>query len=406
MRLPALLLFISCSAANAADWPSFRGNGDGITTAKNLPLKWSDSEGVAWVADIAGYGQSSPIVIGNQAFVTSVEGATKTTLHVSAFDITTGKPLWKHTAQGTQGVEDSDYVSKAAPTPVADEQRLVAFFESGDILALDHDGKLPWQRSLTKDYGEFKGNHGVGSSLAQTTEHVIALIDHAGPSYVIALDKQTGKTAWKVDRPQRVSWSSPIIAKRGQRSEILISSNGIVQALDAKDGSTVWSGEGVKGNTVASPTPTKDAVVIGSSEAGLNMAITRDHKGDLHDRQILWRSEQATSSFASPLVFSDVAYFISKPGVAFAVDMATGKDLWSHRLGDSCWASPIGDTAGQRVYFFCKGGRTIVVGAGKELNVLADQAMPVEGRVYGVAPVDGAFLLRTGRKLICVGKPG
>ena len=399
------------SRVSAADrWTSFRGDGTSLTDAKNLPLNWSNEENVAWSADLPGYGQSSPVICAGRVFTTSVQGAMKDTLIVVATDLATGKQMWQQTFKGTQGVEDNGYVSKAAPTPSVDDKLVYTFFESGDVIALTHEGKLAWQRSLTKEYGNFQGNHGVGASLAQTPEHVIVLIDHDGPGYLVALDKATGKNAWKVDRPRRVSWTSPVVVARGNRHEILLSSTGIVESYHASTGKQLWYVEGLKGNTVAAPTATKECVIIGGGSPESSMAIRFGGRGDVADTQVVWRAEQATTSFGSPLVIGDVAYFVSKPGVVFAVDVATGKDLWSHRLPDSCWASPIG--ADGRAYFFTKGGRTVVIKAGadagsaKEATVLAENALAVEGRVYGVAAVEGAFVIRTGGKLTCVGKAG
>jgi outer membrane protein assembly factor BamB len=413
MRVVLLLSLLVSTALAGPNWPGFRGQGDSLTTARDLPLKWSAEEGIAWTASLKGYGQSSPVVWGGTVFVTSIEGPDKESLHVAAFEVKTGKSLWTQTFKSSKQSELTDYVSKAAPTPVVDGERVVAFFESGDLIALDHAGKTLWQRALTNEYGNFEGNHGIGSSLAQTEKHIIVLIDHSGPGYLLAIDKATGKNAWKVDREKRVSWSSPIVVGDGGSSEIVISSNGILEAFDAADGKRMWFRDGLKGNTVASPTVTKDAIYIGADgrapgDKPDNIAVKRGGKDRLADEAILWRAEKATNSFGSPLVFDGVAYFTSKAGIAFALDPKTGKELWSLRLGDSCWASPIG--AGDRVYFFQTKGKTTVIksgppAAGTEPQMLAENTVGIDGRIYGVAPVDGAFLIRNGTKLICVGKP-
>lgn len=406
---PFLCVILASTVAIAGpNWPSFRGDGDSLTTARDLPLKWSADEGIAWTADLKGYGQSSPVVWDGKVFVTSIEGAMKETLHIAAYEVATGKPLWTKSFTGSQQAEFNDYTSKGAPTPVVDADRLVAFFESGDLIALDHAGKELWKRSLTKEYGNFLGNHGVGSSLAQTEKHIIVLIDHAGPGYLLAIDKATGKNAWKIDREKRVSWSSPIVSRHGNTIEILISSNGILEAFDAADGKRLWYRDGLHGNTVASPTATKEMIFIGAGEGRApgdpdNLAVKRDGKDKLADEQIAWRADKATSSFASPLAFEDTVYYTSKAGIAFALDAKTGRQRWLHRLGDACWASPIGVRG--HVYFFLTNGKTIVMKAGDEPTIVAENSLPIEGRLYGVAPVDGAFLLRSGSKLFCVGKP-
>ncbi len=402
-----LLLLLPLSATAGPNWPGFRGNGDSLTEARDLPLNWGENENIAWTADLQGYGQSSPVIWDDKVFVTSAQGKMKEKLIVDAFDLHTGKPRWTKAIESSTQAEVSDYISKAAPTPVVDADRLVAFFESGDLIAFDHAGAILWQRSLTKEYGPFLGNHGIGGSLAQTDSQIILLIDHSGPGYLLAIDKKTGKNTWKIDREKRVSWSSPIVANHADKTEILISSNGIVEAFDAADGKRLWHRDGLKGNTVASPTVTRDAIHIGASETSVNMAIRRsdppDDKAPLNDDRILWRAESASSSFASPLVFDNTVYYTSKAGIAYALDATTGKQKWLMRLGDSCWASPIG--VKDRIYFFLTRGKTVVIKPGEEPQTIAENTLPIEGRIYGIAPVDGAFILRNGKQLICVGKP-
>ncbi len=388
---------------NPAAWPAFRGDGTSTTDANNLPLKWSAEEGIAWQVQLPGYGQSSPVVWGDTVFVTAASGEMKETLIVAAYDLASGKQRWKQQFPATEKEKATDYVSKAAPTPAVDGERVYAFFESGDLLALDHSGKLLWQRQLTKEYGAFQGNHGLGSSLALAQAGLVVLIDHDAPGYLLCIDKATGKNRWKVDRDARVSWSSPIVVP-GAEEEILISSAGVVQAYRASDGELIWQHSGLDGNTVPSPTAAGDLVVIGSREAAWNVALKRG--AQVEDR-IAWKAE-ASSSFGSPLVHRGKVYFVNRAGVATCVELATGKTLWSQRLPGSCWASPLG--AGDRVYFFTKDGETVVVAAAGDQDhrptVLAENSLPESGTVYGVAAVPGAFVVRTTEKLYRIGSGG
>lgn len=391
-------IFLIATIANAdSQWPGFRGDGTSISHAKNVPLHWSETKNLAWSIKLPGYGQSSPVIWNGKAFATSVEGDTKQTLHVTAVDLKHGTIAWKKSFQGTQGVKDSDYVSKAAPTPVVDVNHVYAFFESGDVIAMSHDGKLKWQRSLVKDYGPFEGNHGIGSSLAQTAKHIIVLVDHGGECYMAALDKQSGKTAWRVKRSQRVAWSSPIVFKHEGQERIVVSSNGSVEEFDAKDGNRLWFVEGFEGNTVPSPTVTASHVFIGSNKLNNNLAIERGEAGT-----IAWRAGKVTTTFCSPLVVRGRYYTVNRAGVAFCVDAKSGTTLWQERIASSCWASPV--AAEGRVYFFCKNGSTVVVEDGASFEKLAQNELPTDGRVYGVAIADGQLLIRTGSTLRCIQK--
>ena len=380
----------STVANGQANWPGFRGQGDNHSGARDLPLRWSDSENIAWSTALPGYGQSSPVVWGGLAFITSMEGAAKEQLHVSCFDVRDGEKRWQKTFAPSQTWVVSEMVSKASPTPCVDAQRLYVFFETGDVLAFSHDGELAWQRSLVKDYGEFKGNHGVGTSLVQDDTSLYLAIDHDGPSYLLALDKATGANRWKTDHAQRVAWSTPLLS----RGRLIVSASGVAEAYDAATGKALWSIGGFAGNNVPSPTETGDLVVIGSTDRENNLALTADGR-------IAWRAAESTSGFSSPLAVGDRVYFVNKAGVAFSHEAKTGALRWSLRLPESCWATPIAN--GDNLYFFTKGGATVVLrDTANGPQRVAESKLTITGRVYGVAAVDGAFLVRTGDRLICL----
>ncbi|MEK7829645.1 MAG: PQQ-binding-like beta-propeller repeat protein, partial [Acidobacteriota bacterium] len=185
--------------ASINDWPGFRGAGDSHTDARSLPLEWSDAKNIAWKAALPGYGQSSPVVWRDKIFLTAVEGAMKEKLLALCYDLKSGRELWRREFAATFTMKDSGTVSKAAPTPGVDDKRVYFFFESGDLLAFDHKGKPQWQRKLAEEYGGYKTNHGLGGSVALTDKAVTLLVVHSGPSYLLAVDKQTGKNLWKTD---------------------------------------------------------------------------------------------------------------------------------------------------------------------------------------------------------------
>jgi outer membrane protein assembly factor BamB len=395
-----LLTAVSALAASPPDvWPAFRGTGDSITDAKDLPLTWSATENVAWTADLPGYGQSSPVVWKGKVFVTAVQGEFKDTLVVLCLDLASGNVLWRKSFPGTQKVKTSDYVSKGAPTPVVTADRVYALFESGDLFALDHGGTEVWRRSLTTDFGPFTGQHGLGTSPVLAGDALLVLVAQGG-NYLLAVDLKTGKDRWRTEHPFGSSWSSPLVVSAGGKPTAVVSSNGTVTAFDARTGDKVWSLTGLSGNTVASPTPAGGLVVVGSSEKASQVAVRAESDGAT-DR-VAWRSDGPVSSFGSPLVYRGVGYTVSREGVASAFDPTTGKELWDTRLPASCWASPLGGCG--RVYFFTRDGVTVVAKAGAEFEKLAENKLPVKGRVYGVAAVEGAFLVRTGTALVKVGR--
>jgi outer membrane protein assembly factor BamB len=391
-----------------ADWPAFRGTGNSVTAAPDLPLTWSDTENIAWRSALAGFGQSSPVIFGGRVYITSTEGANKEQLFLQSFDLESGSAKWSKTFSATQRpVEVSEMISRGAPTPAADEVGVYAFFESGDLFALDHDGAIRWERHLTTEFGDFLGGHGIGSSPVITPKHLVLLIDHDGPSYLLCLDKATGKTVWKADREPRVSWTTPLHVVHEGVAQIVVSSNGVAESFALEDGRRLWQHSGIRGNTVASPTRQGGIVVIGSSEPQSSLAIRLGGEGELTASHLAWKAESVTSSFGSPLIHRDAVYFVSRAGVLQANNLADGSSRWERRLPDSCWASPL--AAGGLLYFFCKNGHTVVLepredGSANELAVNT-LSIPEGDRLYGYAVAPGRFVIRTARELIAIGKP-
>lgn len=431
----ALLLGLAASSSvGAAEknaphvWAGFRGDGSGATPAK-LPREWSAKKNVAWVKDLPGYGQSAPVVWKDRVFVTGVEGPEKDRYHVAAFELTDGKILWQKTFAASQKAKSSSMISRAAPTPLADADAVYAFLEGGDVVALSHKGDLLWQRSLVKDYGEFKNNHGLGSSLAGTKNAVVVLVDHQGPSYLLALDKKSGNNLWKIDRASRSSWSSPVVVEQGGRERVLVSSGGSVDLYDAVNGELLVRKEGLEGNNIPSATALGSLLVLGASEGRMAKEvggaartncclelIEKDGKTTLEAR---WQAKKVLASMASPLVYKGHVYFVNRTGVVTCLNLDDGAECYSERLDEACWASPI--AAGEFIFFFGKSGVTTVVKAGPKFEKVADNELfspsgdapkAVEGKgagygdlanvVYGVAAVEGRWLIRTGERLYCI----
>jgi outer membrane protein assembly factor BamB len=436
----ALLIALSLTGADGqTNWPGFLGGGPVQVQPASLPLTWSPTEGIAWQAPLLGYGQSSPVVWNGQVFVTAVEGPMKDSCHVLALDLASGRQRWKHSLDSSDKVKDSNYVSRAAPTPVADGRGVYAFFESGDVVALSHEGRELWRRSLSGDYGKFVNEFGLAASPVQTSDAIVLLIDHDGPSYLIALSKSDGRTLWKTDRASRRSWSSPALVPVAGKLQVVCSSLGSADGYDPATGELLWSFADVTGNTAATPLPFADGrFLVGASpgrEAGersegakkSNLAAAIELMDGKPSLKVLWRTEEATPTFASPIVYAGHAYWINRVGVVYCFDAVTGEVRYTERTKQSCWATPLG--AGDRLYLFGKDGLTTVLRAGPKFEVLAENQLwdpasfkPDPARIareeteerkkaaamfsgpvqYGVAAVDGSLLIRTGQALYCL----
>lgn len=469
-----LILFVAIcslgilSTSSASDpWPAFRGDGSGIAKA-NLPTQWAAEEGIAWQANIPGYGQSSPVVWDGTVYVTSSEGPFQEDCQVHAFGLANGEKLWTSHIQATTKVENYFRNSRAAPTCCVDKSAVYSFFASGDVTAMSHEGKTQWSVPLIKMFGEVQNERGVASSLAQTDELLFVVIDHHGPSYVLAIEKKSGKVTWKADRGERVpSWSSPVIAKSGNRNIVVVSSADTVDAYDTSTGESLWQLGGLQGNHIPSATVVGDRIFVGSTTmyggasdeeetAGSNCCIRLTNEDGKAGYQVLWGAERANSYYSTPLAFAGYVYYVNKVGVLFCINQETGKQVFAKRIGNPCWASAIGITRSdgeQLVYFVLKNGYTVILKPGDQYEQVArnqlydvddmveaslaaaqqrkanavppEQAAPKTGpekvfaglpekelhemfsygdpTVYGVAVGGDRLLVRTGQHLYCVG---
>lgn len=428
-------------AADAPErWPGFLGVGATELQAKSLPLTWSPDKQIAWQAKLPGHGQSSPVVWGDTVVVTSVEGDNKETYHVVALSLSSGKELWRREVKSTSPVENSLYVSRAAPTPVTDGQSVFIFFESGDVAAFSLAGEPLWNRSLASDYGKFQNKFGLSASPVLTSEAMIILVDDEGPSYLVALSKTDGQPLWKVERESRTSWSSPALVKIGDSSQLVISSAGSVDGYDPASGKQLWSYDDVGSNTAATPLAFDGGKFLVGASAGReaeraqdasksNLAMTIDFADGKFTPRVLWNTTQATPSFGSPIVHNGLAYWVNRQGVVYCLDAKTGEAKYTERTKQSIWATPL--AVDDRIYLFGKDGLTTVLAAGPEFKVLAEnqlwdpekiqpdpkaganESTPERQRAaanfsgptqYGIAAVNGSLLIRTGDVLYCVRK--
>jgi outer membrane protein assembly factor BamB len=433
-----LLLAVMLFATTGDIWPGFLGSGAKISGESKLPLTWSPTENIAWNVPIPGHGQSSPVIWDQRVFVTSVDEPLKDSCLVFCYDLSSGKELWKYSLPTSDPVENSVYVSRAAPTPVVDAERVIVFFESGDLVALDHAGKEIWKRSLSKEFGKFQNKFGLSGSPVQTDKDVIILIDDEGPSYLVALDKATGNVTWKKDRTSRTSWSSPGIISVDGVQQVVASSAGSVDGYDAASGELLWSMTDVGGNTGTTPIDLGNGHFLVAASAGQDgknsemakksnfmMRVQRD--GQEWTASKVWLTEEATPSWASPIAHKGCAYWVNRVGVVYCLDSETGKLHYKERTKQSCWATPF--AMGDRVYFFGKEGITSVLAAGPEFKVLSENVLwdpdsikpdenagakePTEERrraaamfsgptVYGVAIANESLVIRLGDRLFCV----
>jgi outer membrane protein assembly factor BamB len=389
--LTASIVWASLCQTVLSDWTSFRAGGssrvDGV-----LPVKWNPAEGIAWQRELPGYGQSTPVIFQGRAYVTAVEGTQKEQCMVLCFALSSGEELWRNAFKSANPSPSNYMASRAAPTPIVDDRGLYAFFETGDLVAIDPQGERLWHRDLSADYGKFDNNHGLGASPTHNASHLFLNIEHRGPSYLVAIDKVSGETTWKAARGSGSSWSSPIVAEIDGSEQVIVSSGGSVSGYNAKDGAQFWMLDGLEGNTVPSPTVVDSKLFIGARlpEFAAEGSVRSNCCIDLSEfnekkPRILWRADKAVSDYCSPVQVGQFIYFVNKGGVLYCLDSQSGNMNYVKRMGTECWGTPI--VADNVVYFFGKDGTTQVVKADKDFelvatNLLWDQSEPPKPEQY------------------------
>jgi len=396
----AWLLFATL-AGTAADWPQFRGpDGQGVSGERNLPLRWSETDGVRWKVPVPGLGWSSPVVSGGRVWVTTSTGERSASLRLLGFDAANGRQVvdtevFRLPAAQLLNLKNS----LASPTPIVAADRVYVHFGAEGTAALTTDGAVLWRTRL-----DYASQHGNGGSPVLYRDLLIVNCDGFDQAYVVALDVRTGKPRWKTPRrrPWSQAYSTPLIVASGDR-EVLVSVGAFrATAYDPLTGAEVWRvsyGDGF--SNVPRPVAGHGLVFLttGFQQPSL-LAVRLGGTGDVTATHIAWQSSRGIPLTPSPVLAGDELYFVTDTGVASCVEARTGRVQWQQRLQGNFSASPV--VADGRVYFQSEEGETTVVATGPVFRRLA--VNPLDGAMLAsLAVSDGAVFIRTGTHLYRIG---
>lgn len=398
LRITLAAALLAAGLAAAGNWTQFRGpNAAGVSDETGLPTTWGPTENVRWKADLPGRSVASPVVFGKKVYVTAATGPKFERLHTLCLDADTGKVLWHRELAATGYTACHPKSSMAAPTPCADASGVYCLFATADLAAYDHGGNLKWYRSLASDYPNISNQVGMAASPVLLNDRLIVPMDSVGDSFLAALDTTYGQNIWKVDRPKDINWVTPTMRTNGLRTEVIFAAAQETVAYDAADGKKAWSFT-APGASIPTAVLHRERVLL--PVAG-GLACLRPDGDKMAE---VWRSPKLASGYTSPLVYRDRVYAIGRAGTMICSDPATGKDVWSERIGKgkgAFWASPI--AADGYVFAFDDTGLCSVLKAGDEPKLVAQNDMKAE--IMGTPAIaNGALYIPTVNGLYCVAK--
>ncbi|MGE0885540.1 MAG: PQQ-binding-like beta-propeller repeat protein [Blastocatellales bacterium] len=426
-------------AAETSNWPQWRGpDSQGVSNDKNLPTEWSDTKNVLWKTELPGKGFSQPIIWGNRVFLTTdVEGGPAPESHKApkhmvgekefthpdwdgvnrlhtfktlCLDRDTGKILWEQTSyEGTT----YDYRHKrgnyAAPTPVTDGKYVWTYFGSEGVYCYDFKGKLIWKKSLGP-IGTM--GMGVGTSPVLHENLVILICDQefdGKNSFMLALDKKTGKEIWRVKRDISVSWATPVIVKTPQRTELIASGNEALISYDPATGKEIWRAAGLKSHAIATPVVGHGLVILSSGyPSKVITAVKLGGNGKLDGTDnIVWRYNKGTAYVPSPILYGDYLYLMSDAGILTCLNPKTGEVVYEGGRVPVATkfygASPVAFDG--KILLTSDDGDTYVIKAGPKHEVLGTNSIGEPSRT-SIAIADGKLFIRGDKHLFCIGNKG
>lgn len=407
------LVLLSIATASAQDWPQWRGPSlNGLSSERNLPLRWSPEENIVWKLALPGWSGSTPIIWRDRIFLNVADG---NDLYLWCVDKTKGAVLWKKQLGG--GNVKLRKQNMSSPSPVTDGGSVYVLTGTGMLKGFDFSGKELWSRDIQKDYGEFGLNWGYASSPLLFEDSLYVQVLHGmkteDPSYVVRIDKKTGKTIWRVERPTNAvrespdSYSTPGLLRHGKTTEIVISGGDCVTGHDPATGKELWRANGLNPDndpfhrTVGSPVIFDDIIYAPSKVRPL-LALRAGGRGDITATHLLWSTTNGPD-VPTPVTDGKYFYIVNDRGVMWCLAARTGAEIYGQqRIKPGTYSgSPV--LADGKIYVTNEDGLTTVVKAGPKFEVLAENALN-DYCLSSPAISDGQIFIRTAQHLYCIGK--
>ncbi|MFT7641852.1 MAG: outer membrane protein assembly factor BamB [Pirellulaceae bacterium] len=403
-------LVVAVTSNAAENWNQYLGpHGNGHSGAKELPVKWSEKENVRWKIPMAGKAWSSPVVWGNQIWLTNApEDGTKMSVVCVAAD--TGKIIHERYIFTNEKPDFCHgFNSYASCTPFIEEGRIyVHFGKYGTACLNTSTAETIWQRR------DFKCNHwrGPGSSPIVHDGLLFVCYDGYDVQYITALDAKTGATVWNVDRKidygadsdngdRKKAYSTAAVVEVAGKPVLISPSAGATIAYEPKTGQEIWRCNHGGWNASIRPVVLDNLLFVDTHSGGRGtVAIKYDGQGDISDSHIAWSREKSGRRLPNPMVIDGLLYLLDSKGVMTCLDGKTGEEIWVQRVGGNFVASPV--YAAGKIYLFNREGKSFVVKPGRTYSAIGENELSA-GCMASPAVVGNTLIVRTFEHLYCIG---
>ncbi len=401
---PTDVRMIDVTGPGASFWPRWRGpSGQGVVATGAYADRWTPASSVKWKLPLPGRANSSPIVWGNQIFVTTAHDNGRR-LSVISINRATGVKAWE-TFVPTSGTEWVHFKNGyASATPATDGERIYASFGRHGLVALDFNGKIVWHHK----FGAINNYHGPAGSPIVYKDRVFLYQDHESTAeqaaFVAAFDARTGRTLWQTPRRETIGWGTPIVITTGARDELVVSGQSRVAAYDPDSGRELWT---VRGNTyevIPTPVVGHGFVFCSSGRAGPTFAIRPGGSGDVSSTHVAWSAARGSPFVPSGIIVGDLLYLVNDmQSILTVFEAATGTLVYQSRLGvamrEGFSASPV--AVNGKVFFTNDEGQTFVVEAGRTFKLLHVNELGAQ-TLASPALVEGVWYWRTAEALVAI----
>lgn len=417
-------------AAEDAHWPQWRGpQGTGVTSADDVATTWGRDVNVKWRFKLPEAGNSTPVVWGDQVFLTQPLSKTKER-SLLCLDRNTGDQLWQRGIVYDQPEASHKTNPYCSASPATDGSRVIAWFGSAGLVCWDMQGKELWRRDLGKQAHMW----GYGTSPVLHKNLCILMFGPGDNESLLAVDKETGETIWQNDAlddaaeralsgPEndgnandftsdkdrrarlRGAWNTPILVDVNDHVELVAFLPRRVSGFDPLTGDRLWTCGGAAPLAYASPMESDGVVVALGGYGGASLAVRAGGKGDVTQSHRVWHKSRDVGWLGTGVAADGKLYVCNMGGVLSCLDVQTGEELWKRRIeGGGTWSS-VTQAGDGRMFLLTKSGTTTVFQPNAdEFEPIGENALN-ETSNASVVIAGGDVLIRTDKSLWCFAKP-